>query len=340
MTGHLLTTNFRALAAAVITLLAAQTQAPPTPPTSPFASAAIRPASGHGTPVSLTFSWPAGMTATIEAERSKTTETPQGRNTTGGTLRYRMRVSEHKDGRLIEYDNFEPIGMSLAPSERSALTELLSALMPSMVVASTGEFVRVGDLTAIRAAIRQIIDAAKKGANAGPLPPNLQAVIDSLSTEEVLSTLAAAEWQAFGGAFLGFEGAIGDMREFDSEEPLPIMPGLTIPMRSTAGALRLEPCEAGRPPDSCVVMRLRSIVDPGAMQTFLNRMLQGAKGAEGIIYDRVDVTTEVLTTLEPSTMRPYRVSFTKKIDMSVSVPGEGRTSGTMTDRRSYRIMYK
>ena len=159
----------RTFAAAVLALSVVQSQAPPTPPTSPFAAAAIRrdPPAGQGTPVALTFAWPIGMTATIEVERSKTTLTPEGRKATSAAMRYRMRVSDHRDGRLIEYDKFEPIGMQLAAPEQAAFVDLLSTLMPSLVVAGNGAFVRVGDLTAIRATIRQILDVAKKQAPAG-----------------------------------------------------------------------------------------------------------------------------------------------------------------------------
>ena len=329
----------RALVLAAFTFFAGQSsQAPPpaTPPTSPFAAAAIR-HEGAGTPVGLTFAWPANTTATVEAEHSKLVITPEGRKATTGGLRYRMRVLAHKDGRLIEYDNFEPVGATLAASEQSALAETLSAFMPSLVVANTGDFLRVGDLTTIRAAIRELIDTARRKAPAGAVPPNLQAILDGLSSEEVLSQVAAAEWQTFVGAYVGFSGTIGEMTEFDSEEPSPMVPGLTVPMRTTFGARERVACEAGRAADSCVVMLVRSVVAPGAMQAILKRLLEGMKGLEGVTYDSFDVTTEVLTTLEPSTMRPYQVTRTKTADITVTIPGQGRANASTTDRRSYKI---
>ena len=323
-------------------LYCTQSQAPPTPPTSPFAAAAIRrdPPAGRGTAVSLTFAWPAGMAATIEVERSKTLDSPEGRRTTGAAMRYRMRVAAHKDGRLIEYDNFEPIGIQLAAAEQSALVDIVSSLMPSLVVSNTGKFVRVGDLTGIRTAIRQITDAARNQAPAGAVPANLQALLDGLSTDEVLTRMAASDWEAFIGTLVGFEGKIGDAFEFESEEPSPVVPGLMVPMRTSFGAVRHAPCAPGHAGDSCVEMRVRSVVAPGGMQVVLKRMLEGVKALEGLRYDRFDVVTEVVTILEPSTMRPYQISQTKTADFTMTMPGKGSASASVTERRSFRLRYQ
>jgi hypothetical protein len=338
MTSH-------AFATLALTILIAQSQTPPsvvTPPTSPFAAAVIRqpsPTDGIGTPVGLTFAWPANLTATIDAERSKTTVTPDGRKTANNALRYRMRVTPHKDGRLVEYDSFEPTGVSLSAPEQSAVTEMLSSLMPSLVVDNTGAFVRVGDLTTIRAFIRQMTDTATKQMPAGAVPPNLQAMLDGLSSEAVLSQVAAEEWDTFVGAYVGFEGKVGEMAVIDSDEPSPLVPGLVVPMRTTFGATHRAPCETGRAPDSCVVMQIRSVVAPGGMQTIVKRLLEGMKGLEGVKYETFDVTTEVLTTIEPSTMRPYLVTRTRTAAFTVVVPGQGRGKVSTTDRRVYRITY-
>ena len=229
-------------------LLASQSQVPPpaTPPTSPFAAAVIRPPD-PGELVSLAFDWPAGLTATIESERTKTTITPAGRKTETGALRYRMRVSAHKDGRLIEYDNFEPLGVSLASAEQAAVDQMLSSLMPSLIVDKTGVFVRVGDLAAIRKALSQFIDGLLKEAPAGAVPPNIKTMLQSLASEEVLTQLASAEWQTLVGAYAGFSGRIGAMTELDTEEVSPLVPGIMMPMRTAFGAERRNACHVGRP---------------------------------------------------------------------------------------------
>jgi hypothetical protein len=313
---------------------------PPTPPSSPFAAAAIkREGAANGTPVKLTFAWPTGMIAAITAERSRLRVTPAGRDSGTSSMKYRMKVTAHPDGRLIEYDNFEPLGVAPGSADHTAVADVVSSLVPSLIVSPDGRFVRAGDLSTVRAAVRQIVDAAKTRAPDGAIPANLVALVDGLSTTEVLTRIAADEWQTFAGAFAGFEGIVGQMSESSSEEPSPIVAGLLIPMRTTFGALRTAPCEPGHTTHDCVVMQMRSVVAPGAMQIIAKRLFEGMKGAAGVTYDRFDATTEVESTLEPSTMRPYLVTLTKTVNISVTVAGQGSSAASMTDRRTYRITY-
>jgi hypothetical protein len=332
-------------------LVAAQTQAPPPPPRtgSPLAEAAAAAAAarrtpvptdpGLGQPIALTFAWPAGMVATIEAERAQTTVLGGQKKERGSGMRYRMRVTPHANGRLISYDGFEPLKTLLPSSGADALVETLSAFMPSLVVSPRGEFVRVEGLTRIRTAMRAFVDQALREASA-PVTPQAKALLDSLWSAEVLTKMAAQEWQVLVGAFAGYRGTIGEMQEIDTKEESPLVPGVMIPMRSTFGALHRVPCEPGRPADSCVVMQLRSVIAPGAAQAVVKKLLEGVPDMRGLSYDRFDITTEVLTTLEPSTMKLYHVTQTRTADMLMRMAGQGTAAAMQTDRRTFRITYQ
>lgn len=310
-----------------------------TPPTSPFAAAKIRRA-GEGTPVALTFAWPAGTTATIEVEKTKTTISPEGRKTESGAMRYRMRVSAHKQGRLIEYDNFEPIGVSLSSAEQSAIDKLLNSLMPSVIVGENGNFVRLGDLTKIKAALRQIVDEMKKQAPGGVIPTNVMAMLDTVASDKVLTQLAEAEWYSLVGAYLNYSGTIGSMKEFASREPLPVMPDVMVPMRTTFGAKQRGPCLARAADEDCVVMQMKSVIDGQAMQDVLKKLLDGVKGLDGIRYDEFDVTTEILATVDPATLQPHQLKRTKSADFVMSAPGMGRVRASVIEVRNYRITWQ
>ena len=249
-----------------------------------------------------------------------------------------MRVDAHRSGRLISFDQFEPVGASVSASEQAALDQTLSSVSPALIVTKHGEFVGVGDLTAIRTTLRQIIDAARQRGS-GPVPPNIEALLERLTSDEVLSQMAATQWQAFAGAFVGYEGKIGTTMDVESDEPFALLPGVTIPMRTTFGARERVPCRTGSAATSCVVMQMRSVVAPGGMQTILKRLVEGMSDLGGASYERFDVTTELFSTLEPSTMRPHQVTYTKVAEMAVVVPGENRASATVTERRTYRIQY-
>jgi hypothetical protein len=332
----------RLAASAALAALATQAQAPPpvTPSTSPFAAAAIRRPPGYGTSVALTFAWPPGTVATIHAERTRTTETPDGPQTSTGAVRYRMRVSAHKEGRLIEYDGFEPVGVTLAAPAQAALVQMFTSLVPSLIVRETGEFVRVGDLVAIRAAMRQLLASARKRSDTGEVPPNLEAALQNLTSDEVLTQTAAAEWQALAGAYVGFSGTIGEVSEHDSVESLAMLPGQVVPMRTSFSARQLAPCAAGQAPDGCVVMHIRSVVAPGAMASILKRLTEGVRGLAPVTYEHFDVVNEISSTLEPATMRPHQVSWIKTAEFTMARPGHPRARASLVERRSLRFTYE
>ena len=338
-------------AAALAVLLAmavAQSQTPPPPPPqgSPLAAAAAAAAAargeggdpGLGKPVAITFNWPVGMTAIIESERSRS-QTVQGQapKTTSMGVRYRMRVGAHREGRVISYDGYEPIGEGFPDEAAAALEQALSTLMPSLVVSKTGEFVRVTELAEMQKLMRELMGELK--AEGAAIPPNVKAMIDGMTSEEVLTGLASQEWQIFAGAWAGFEGRIGEMREVDAEEPLPIMPGLTVPMRSSFGALRQAPCVPGAAPDSCVIMQLRSTVAPGGMQALVQKLLEGAKGLPAVKFDRFDVVTDLKVTIEPRTARPHKITSVRTSEFTFRSPEGGSASVSQVDQRTYRVTY-
>lgn len=335
--------------AAVLTLVAQSQTAPPPPPPAPSplaaAAAAAKAARGESTdpgigkPVAVKFQWPAGMTATIETERSKTQSTPAGQKTTGTGIKYRMHVAAHPQGRLITFDHFEPLRTVFKGDEAAVFQELMSSMMPSLIVNTRGDFVRVTNIDTIRAFMREFMAELKAKAGGAAIPPNIQAMLDEMASEKVLSSLARQDWDVIAGAWAGFTGKIGEFEEVDSEEPSPMVPGVTIPMRTRFGAARQTPCEPGRAPDSCVVMQLRSVIAPGAMASVVRRLLQGAKDMDGVTFDRFDVTTEINVIVEPQTGKPFRITQTRRADMTMRMGAQAATV-TQTEQRTSRISYQ
>lgn len=344
--------SFRAMTGVFVAgILLSQAQTPPPPPSaSPLAAVARAAAESRGTPaptdpgiglpLRLTFAWPAGMTATIETERTRTQLMMGQKKESGAGMRYRMRVSPHQRGRLITYDNFEMMRTLVTRPEEAEIMEYLGNFMPNIIVNNSGEFVRVDNIATIKAAMREFIDGLmSEGPGAAGMPANVKATLDSLASEAVLSQLAAQDWQLFAGAFAGYSGKIGDTTEVDTEEASPIVPGVMIPMRSSFGALHRVACEPGRAPDSCVVMHLRATIKPGAMQMVVQKLLEGVKDLQGLKYERFDVITELQATLEPATMKPYRIQHTKTADFTMTMPGQGSMTAQVIEKRLYRIRY-
>jgi hypothetical protein len=71
----------------------------------------------------------------------------------------------------------------------------------------------------------------------------------------------------------------------------------------------------------------------------MKRLLEGVKEMQGLRYDRFDSTTEILTTLEPSTMKPYAIAHSKQVEFAMTMQGQGSAAGSQVQRKTYRIRY-
>ena len=338
--------TIRLLTAAAIVLQAAQAAPPPSSQqTSPLAAAAAAAKAargeaadaGLGKPVAVTFNWPVGLTATVEAERTRTRTTPAGPQSQGSGLRYRMRVDAHPRGRVIGFDSFEPLRTVFTRDQRAEFEEILARMLPSVIVSPKGEFLGVTDLSKMRAFLRGMLEDMK--AKSASVPPDAQTIIDGLTSEEVLTNLAAQDWELFAGVWAGYRGKIGEFTEADSEEPSPVVPDLMIPMRTRFGAARQAPCEPGRPADSCVVMELRSSVAPGGMETVMKALMGNAAAAQGVTFERFDVVTEITAIVDPATARPYRITHVRRTDMTMRIGARAETVA-QTEQRTYRVSYQ
>ena len=337
--------SFRTLTAAGavwLTLAQAQTAPPPPPPSpSPLAAAAAAAAAargdtkeaGLGKPIAITFNWPAGMTAIVEAERTRTRVTPAGPQTTGSGIKYRVRANAHPQGRLITFDDVAPLRTLHTAGESSEFEQVLAGMLPSLIVSKNGDFVRVTDLSKIQAFLRQTIGEFKDA------PPDAKEIIDNLSSEQVLTNLASQDWEMFAGVWAGYKGKIGELTEVESEEESPVVPGLKIPMRTSFGAVRQTPCMPGAAPDSCVLMQLRSTVAPGAMGDVVKKVMGSAPGLQGVAFDRFDVLTEITAIVEPATAKPHKITHARRTDMTMR-QGAQSASVSQAEQRVYRITYQ
>jgi hypothetical protein len=60
---------------------------------------------------------------------------------------------------------------------------------------------------------------------------------------------------------------------------------------------------------------------------------------DGLTFDRFDVTTEINVIVEPSTGRPFKITQTRRADMTMRM-GPQAAAVTETEQRTSRISYQ
>jgi hypothetical protein len=245
-----------------------------------------------------------------------------------------MRAAPHADGLQIQYDDFRLDGVP--PSETAGLSEVLTAMVPNLIVDPRGNFLGVKDLTSLRTALTAILRPLEKAG--GDLPAGVKDLMSKLTNEEVLTSLAGQEWQMLVGAWQ--DAPLTDERfEMETSEVSPIWPDVKIPMRITTGMIEKGSCPRGGAKIDCALFELRSAVDQSAMAALMKRIFEGSKDMGGVTYERLDLVTVVRVRLETHTMVPHELTMTKTVEMAVNAPGSPRREVKQVDRRVSRFVY-
>src|SRR5687767_6477880 len=140
-------------------------------------------------PADLQFHWPKGLTARVQTEKTRERATPGDVKSTTTRLSFRMRALPHSDGLLVRQDEFRVEGMPAADS--AAAAEVLSALVPNLVIDASGSFVRVEGIASLQSTMRKLFEPLQT--RAGDLPVTVKEMLSRVSSEEALTALAAQE---------------------------------------------------------------------------------------------------------------------------------------------------
>jgi hypothetical protein len=155
-------------------------------------------------------------------------------------------------------------------------------------------------------------------------PPEVAANLAPLLSEEALVAREKAEWDARVGDFAGREFALGD--SFESELPFTLPDGESLVYTTRTSIPALEPCAAG----SCARVSVRYDSDAAG----LSGEAAPAPGAGSRI------SGSATRLVDPSTLLIQSETGSRKIEMTVEVPGQGAVPATVTEERSYRFEYR
>jgi hypothetical protein len=282
----------------------------------------------------LRFNWPTDLTARVETEKTRERQTGTTTKSTTTRFSYRMRAVPDSRGLQINYEQFTLDGVP--PREAAGAADLISAMVPSLIVDDRGQFVGVRDIAALKTAMTAIFEPLQK--THADMPAGLNDLLSKLLDEEVLTSLAGQEWQLLVGAWHGLP-LTPERFEMQTAEPSPLWPDVKVPMKVTGGMVETGTCPRSGARIDCAVFEMRSAVDQAAMGSIMKRLFEGVKDMDAVKYERMDVVTAIRIRLETHTMVPHELTMTKTVEMTVTAPREGRMELKQIDRRTSRFVY-
>jgi tetratricopeptide (TPR) repeat protein len=265
--------------------------------------------------------------------------------------RYESRVDVRRDGAdwvlattLDALPTFQVTGAAATANANEKLQGMISGLtaaLPEVVVAPDGSFKGLRNLEAHRANLlqevkRMIAEATPPGGKTQS-PAEVEQTLNAILNPELLTTLAAAQWDIAVGAWIGGEFDHGDWYSLTFDEPLPGFSDKPVSKTMNFKVSRWLPCGPGRTPD-CVEVLVKITPDTAslsqAIADFVGRLIPAASRSEmekamlAVAY-QFDMRYRIVT--EPDTLRPWSVEERKYIYAS-SIDGGKRMAQARQDR--------
>ena len=134
--------------------------------------------------VSLRFAWPVGMTARVDQEWTRMQIGPVRNDSFTVRSRWRLTVSAHPKGRLIQYDQFAITSLPPATPNRRAgdldpqqLLARLGSVQPSYVVSTDGEFLGIEGVDRTKRVLDSLLAPMMREMAAAAAPPALKTLM-------------------------------------------------------------------------------------------------------------------------------------------------------------------
>ena len=245
------------------------------------------------------------------------------------TTRYETRVDVRREGvdwvletTLDAMPSFQASGAAATVNEKvQGMIAGMTAATPELVIARDGSFKGLRNLDTHRAGLLQEVKRAIANSTPeGGTPPvadDIERMINAVLNPELLTTLAAAQWDIAVGAWIGGEFDHGDWYSLTFEEPLPGFSEKPVSKTMTFKVSRWLPCGPGQPPE-CVEVLVRITPDSAslsqAIADFVGRIMPAAthsdmeKAILSVAYE-FDMRYRIVT--EPDTLLPWSVEERK-----------------------------
>jgi hypothetical protein len=287
------------------------------------------------------------MAATVEGEWTRMRSTPVRNDSFTVRSRWRMAVSAHSKGRLIQYDQFTITSLPPAAPNQSAavdphqLLARLGSIQPSYVVSAEGEFVSVEGVEATKRALDSLFAPVMR--EIAGAPPAIKQLMENATSMQVLTAAAAQDWNAVAGTWVGADWEVGAIYEASTEEPVPMFPGLKMPMQYQFRAAERVPCTERETARRCVRLEMNSEPDSVAMRKFINDLMTTIAPKDVNVlamFRSMRVANELTVIADPRDLRPYFFELVKAVEAETAGgPNEPPGRTVQIDIRTARYKY-
>lgn len=297
------------------------------------ATATAAPAAAPASAITLRFGWPEGLRARVRTTSVKSQVIgPQSRNQ-DMVSNYIMTAARSERGTAVVFDEFQVDRPGTAPEDQ--MVETVLAYRPGFVVDPDGALIELAGLEPLG----RLLTPLQERITSAPeeLQQGLQAVAQTVASEEYLKARASADWSNLIGSWVGKTLTPGVVERKKEQTPPSGLVDQPIATDVTLSISRIDPCHRAQPRD-CVRLRLTREPDGDELRdTMLPNLAKmlgvedwGPEGAPDL--RDVTATAQLIVDAEPNTLVPHRIEALRVFSLELYRP-----SGSLQVRDSNRV---
>ena len=292
--------------------------------------------------VDLIFDWPAGTSAlvTLESTRSRGPVGRVTKHTVSGT--YRLVVSESGDGRMIGFEDGRLVSSlgSLDGAEKNIHAMMVEAMSnpAGFEITPTGRFVRLADVSKLKESIQEMLDSFSS-----ELTPDARIhfskMFEQMTNSEVLLNGAVEQWHRDVGFWSGAQLDVGDWYEMDYTNRVSILDDHPLPMKKKFRVVERIPCSEGDSTSDCVRIELSSEAGTAELRQVFSKVIQeiAEKTKTNPEIRKLSFEQNTVIITEAATLRPHKIETTKSSTILMTVAG--REQNPIKSERTRRAFF-
>lgn len=134
--------------------------------------------------------------------------------------------------------------------------------------------------------------------------------------------------------------AVGERHEFESEVPVPALPGVVVRQKGHLTLVETHTCLRGGVERTCAGVQLHAESDPDDAARAINEVMQRMSSSRKSLpkIDRFTSVLELVLVTEPDGLFPHEYSLRREMQLTMTVngkPDESRRVDTHEVRYSY-----
>lgn len=281
-------------------------------------------ARGNAQAVRPRFNWPVGSSATVNALYNLlNTEDGRRTSTVVAEARLELSVREHPQGRLIRFGPPEVQGKgTVGPGLMDVYEQLF---MPTFVVASKGDLLRLEDTDELRRKIQP---------GGGLVAADAVKALRSRLTDERLRGTAEGFWIPAVEMWKDLDFELGKFYETKARGLVPAIPGETVDVLSTSGAAKRVPCTDDEPGKlRCVLFQMRQVPDAGQLREIVRRTQ-----SPRLVSLNYEKSIELVS--EPDGLITHRLEVVYKVEEVVQQPDGTSRVSTLINATRWVLTYR